>query len=105
MTHYRIPKNEQLDMWEQYCNLSGSEGAKAGPAKTPQSGKSGKSGHSGNDVSFEDCVEFVTECLENQDSCNAWEIEFLHSIAIRLDSGRELTPKQLAALQKIHDKI
>lgn len=99
MTHYRIPKGEQLDMWEQYCNMTGSEGAKAGSAKTT------KPSHSGSDVSLEDCIEFVTECLQNQDGCTAWEVEFLHSIAIRLDSGRELTPKQLAILMKIHDKI
>lgn len=102
MTHYRIPKNEQLDMWEQYCNLSGSEGAKAGPAKTPQSAKSG---NSENEFSLEDCAELVTECLQNQDGCTEWEIEFLFSIAVRLGSGRELTPKQLAILLKIHDKI
>lgn len=99
MTHHHIPKNEQLDMWEQYCNLTGSAGAEVRPAKPT------KSGQSENVISFEDCVEFVTECLQNQESCTAWEVEFLHSIAIRLDSERELTPKQLAILQKIHDKI
>lgn len=45
-----------------------------------------------------------TALIEGDFEFNEWEAEFYESIKNQIDGGRELSPKQIDYLEKIHQK-
>jgi hypothetical protein len=47
--------------------------------------------------------KIVNDCMDQSD-LSEWEGEFLESLQIQLDQGRELSPKQLKKLDEIDER-
>jgi hypothetical protein len=47
--------------------------------------------------------DWVDACL-NSNKLNTWELDFIASIEVRVESGKDLTDKQAETLEKIYNE-
>lgn len=49
-------------------------------------------------------MQLVEDCMKREERLSAWEHDFIVSVAARLESGRDLSPKQAETLDQVWEK-
>ena len=53
----------------------------------------------------EEYLTLIEDCEKRESRLNSWEREFLDSISVQLEDGRDLSEKQAERLDKIWERL